>query len=376
MYIRDPVFQDIKIDEVKSKLIDTSILQRLKYIKQMGFSYIVNMGATGTRFEHSLGTMKVTDEIASRIFPGREKENEELAIVGLLHDIGHTPFSHETEEAFIKTLHKTHEQIGYDLLNGEIRDIINDHGLSFNKIKRYFQGSGKGQIVTGPLGSDRIDYLIRDSYHTGVAYGVIDYTRIKNEITFAKNNVAIYDSGLEGAESMLIARYYMYISVYLHKTSEIAASMFRKALEMAIEKGEIDPNNAARYTDYYAMYELQKLPSSSEMINKILNRRIFKLVAEIKVHGKGGITPEEAASALSAAGLDFGEFTVFESNLKGANDDILVVDRHKKKLGNLSEISKLFNVLTTLVNERKAISVACTEKKFDAANAAIKKLYG
>ena len=126
-------------------------------------------------------------------------------------------------------------------------------------------------MITGPLGSDRIDYLMRDAYHTGVAYGVIDYIRLMNKLAFSRDgNVAIYENGIDGAESMLIARYYMFSSVYLHHTTLISGAMYNLELENAIEEGSIIPEELVSFTDDKMVAELLKSNASNHIIEMVL----------------------------------------------------------------------------------------------------------
>ena len=142
MRFRDSIFKDIEISEVENKIIEDPNFQRLRYIRQGGFAFLVYQSANGTRFEHSVGTMKITKDISSNIFG---EVNEELAITGLLHDIGHPPFSHQSEPISKKYLKKSHEDLGYDIIkNSSISDIISNSTLSLNKILEYFSGKVSG----------------------------------------------------------------------------------------------------------------------------------------------------------------------------------------------------------------------------------------
>ncbi len=153
IWIKDSIFGDIKLDKDQQKIVNDPNFQRLRYIKQTGFLYLVYPGANHTRFEHSIGTMNLTKDICERL----NLEKEELILSGLLHDIGHTPFSHQSEELVEKYLHKNHEQIGEEIISkSSIRDKISESSPSFKKILSYLRGNKEGKIVTGSIGSDRL----------------------------------------------------------------------------------------------------------------------------------------------------------------------------------------------------------------------------
>jgi HD superfamily phosphohydrolase len=150
--IRDPIHGNIKLNETESKIIDTPEMQRLRYIRQLDVAYLVFPGANHTRLEHSLGAMDVTKTLISTIYT---EEVPEFSYVGLLHDIGHGPFSHLSDSIIKRYLHRDHEQIGEAVIrNSEIRDIISGSGLSFDKIMKYFKDESSIDVVGGPLGSD------------------------------------------------------------------------------------------------------------------------------------------------------------------------------------------------------------------------------
>ena len=231
-------------------------MQRLRYIRQLDMTYLVFPGANHTRFEHSLGTMHVTKALLSSI----DEKEREMAYAGMLHDIGHGPFSHLSEEQIKLYLNKDHEKIGEEILrNSEIKDIISDSDLSFDKVMDYFTNPSKMDIVCGTLGSDRIDYLMRDSHYTGVAYGVIDYERLKKRIVMNKGRMAVLESGVSAAESLLLARYFMHLNVYMHHTKIIASQMFRRAIGLALDSNVMDANELSMMYDEQLIERIAEL---------------------------------------------------------------------------------------------------------------------
>ncbi|MCL5099513.1 MAG: HD domain-containing protein [Candidatus Marsarchaeota archaeon] len=370
MYIRDPVLQEIHATSDEERIIDTNEFQRLRRVSQLGFANLVYPGATGTRFEHSLGTMRITKDLSINLYG---KIDPELSVAGLLHDVGHTPYSHATEPVFMHRLRKTHEQLGRDMIMaGPLHDAIQDSSLSLKKVLSGFDGNGKGTIITGPLGSDRLDYLMRDAYQTGVAYGIIDYVRIKNRLAYRNGKPAIYLNGVDGAESMLIARYYMLSSVYFHHTSVIASSMFNKALDACISSGEIDPKEAARFEDLRLSEALLHSKSGSKLAKDVEERKLFKrayYIDSLDVDLKKG----ELESALGHAGLDYNDYVVEINHFKGGHDDIMVIDKDGSRMGLLSKISPLFNALLGMLSRRSIVLAACEPVNVARARIALRK---
>ncbi len=361
MYIRDPVFGNVNFTEAEQTLLEDEHMQRLRYIKQTSFAYLVYPGAMNTRFEHSIGTMHVTREIAEGISDEAREGVEELCAAGMMHDIGVAPFSHSSDPALAKYLHKTHEDIGRDIIrHSSISDRIGDSTLSKKKIIDYFDGKGKGELITGALGSDRIDYLIRDSYHTGVAYGIIDFNRIKGKLAMYKGKPAVYEEGIVGAESLLIARYFMFSSVYFHHTNVIASAMYEKALEAAIDSGEMDRSVLLEYTDSEMLQKLVESKSSHELASMIKSRRLFKR-AYYKV-GVGDVDASEIRDAIEKEGFKENEYVVEVYGFKGKGDDIQVISKEREYVGKLLELSPLVSALNGVLKDRKMLLVACEKR--------------
>ena len=178
--IRDSIHQDIKISDVEQEIIDTPEFQRLRRIKQMGFAYFAYPSATHTRFEHCVGTMHLAGRVAKAL-ELNEKDTQELRLAGLLHDVGHTPFSHISplESMMQKELKKDHVLLGIDIIKMKFSHIIKKYRLDVKNIIDLVQGNGKyGNIISGGIDIDKMDYLVRDSYYTGTTYGLIDPSRL------------------------------------------------------------------------------------------------------------------------------------------------------------------------------------------------------
>ena len=273
MIIKDEIYGTISFSETEKRIIDTSDFQRLRRIKQMSLTYLVYPGATHTRFDHALGTMHLASAIAEKL----KVEGEELRLYALLHDVGHVAFSHDSEKVLKKYL-GNHEEIGKKkVCNGVIADIINEN---YSAKKIWAIGEQEiGKIVTSDIGADRMDYLKRDSHNTGVAYGVIDVDRLLHTLSMEKGELCVDQKGLEAAETLLISRFMMFSTVYLHKTTRVAAAMFCRALQAAIENNEIDPEEFLEMTDEEALMRLKKT-SSEKLIRRLTERRLYKIVEQ------------------------------------------------------------------------------------------------
>lgn len=243
-FIRDSIHGDLHLTDFELKILDTTEMQRLRRIKQLGFTNLVYPGANHTRFEHSIGTLFLANKVGNTL--GLDQEVIALLrVCGLLHDIGHSPFSHVSERA----LKNNHEVVTKEIIsNSNITDIVEEQ-FDVKLINSIIDGKTKyGKIISGDLDVDRMDYLARDSYYTGVAYGVIDTERLIYSLTYDKDKLVLTPKGVQAAESTLLARYFMYPTVYQHHTTRIVNSMFRVSLSRLLEDGNINEKEL-RYLD-------------------------------------------------------------------------------------------------------------------------------
>jgi hypothetical protein len=241
--INDPVYGFVSIpDGLVFSLIEHPWFQRLRYIKQLGMTHLVYPGALHTRFHHALGAMHL---MCSAIEILRNKghdifqdEEEAVVVAILLHDIGHGPFSHALEQTIVDGI--SHEDISTLLMN-KLNDEFNG-GLTmaieiFNGTyhKRFLH-----ELVSGQLDMDRMDYLNRDSFFTGVSEGVISFDRIIKMLNIVNDHIAVEEKGIYSIEKFIIARRLMYWQVYLHKTvvaaEQLLAKILKRARELAFEK--------------------------------------------------------------------------------------------------------------------------------------------
>ena len=273
--IRDPVHGYVQLEGFALEIADTPQMQRLRWIKQLGLASLVYPGANHTRFEHSLGAYHLANLLAKHLGLA-EEETMLIGAAALLHDVGHGPLSHATEAALIPYLRKEHESIIDILKKGELREVLDRNGLRASDIQAAINGVGLGQIVSGEIDVDRMDYLIRDAHYTGVAYGVIDRLRLLQKITLHNGELVVEAGGVQVATSLLISRLLMHPSVYYHHVCRISECMIAAAIRRMIDDG----TSAAAVK---AMDDIELFSSlqgaggyAAEMAARIRSRRIFK----------------------------------------------------------------------------------------------------
>ncbi|WAC05174.1 MAG: HD domain-containing protein [Methanoregula sp.] len=269
--IKDPVHGYIELDDFARELLDSPALQRLRYIRQLGFSYLVYPGANHTRFEHSLGTMYLSD-IAAQKFGLPDAERMLVAAAALLHDIGHGPFSHASEPLLEEYLHRTHDEIGL-YVQGQTRDILLQHNINPEELCALIKGQHPlSGIIRGDLDVDRMDYLLRDAYYTGAPYGTVDAQRLIRNMVRTDDGIILDENGINAAESLLIARTMMRPAVYFHHVSRIGESMFQLAMLEHLDGAGDEPVEQLLHMD--DMGCMHSLRSSKNSISKMLTGRI------------------------------------------------------------------------------------------------------
>ncbi len=235
--INDPVFGFISLQsELIFDLIEHPFLQRLRHIKQLGFSYLVFPGANHSRFEHALGASHLMRQAISVLrLKGHEITEEEadaVTIAILLHDIGHAPFSHVLENSLVNV---PHEEISLLLMNNLNRQFDGRLTMAIEIFRNKYKKKFLHQLVAGQLDMDRLDYLSRDSFFTGVAEGVVGIDRIIKMLNVWDDQLAVDSKGIYSIEKFLIARRLMYWQVYLHKTVVSAEFLLINILKRARE---------------------------------------------------------------------------------------------------------------------------------------------
>jgi HD superfamily phosphohydrolase len=209
--------------------------QRLRRISQMGFSYIVYPGAHHTRMHHALGAMflmqKAVQVLHSKGVVISKKEEEALYIAILLHDIGHGPFSHAMENSIVENI--SHEQISLLFMKALNQKFNKQLTLAIQIFKDQHPRKFLHQLVSGQLDMDRLDYLKRDSFYTGVPEGTVNAQRLIAMLNVKNDKLVVEEKGIYSVENFLVARRLMYWQVYLHKTGVVAEQLLVRVLKRA-----------------------------------------------------------------------------------------------------------------------------------------------
>lgn len=234
--INDPVYGFITVpSDLIFDLIAHPYFQRLRHIKQLGMTHLVYPGALHTRFHHALGAMHLMgmaiETLKTKGHNITPEEEEAVTIAILLHDIGHGPYSHALEHTIVEGI--SHEHISSLLMDNLNREFDNRLELALEIFNNKYHKTFLHQLVSGQMDIDRLDYLNRDSFFTGVSEGIIGFDRIIKMLDIANGQLAIEVKGIYSVEKFLIARRLMYWQVYLHKTVVSAEQMLVKILDRA-----------------------------------------------------------------------------------------------------------------------------------------------
>lgn len=316
---RDPIHGFIKVSDYENRIINSKPFQRLRNIKQLAMTYYIYHGAEHTRFGHSLGVMhlvaKAYDSAISEYedkFSEAKKEWQKqiLRLIALTHDIGHAPFSHASESLFSNNVE--HEDYTVEIVTKtEVADIINEIGRDF--VSRYgeeynitpelicniYMGKDAGpnsefsflkSFMDSELDCDKMDYLLRDSYYCGVKYGMYDVDRLLSSFTIYYNGeiprLAIKHGGIQVFEEFVLARYFMFIQVYFHRTRRYFDIMLGNALKHILPHG-VYPENITEYLEWDDCRVIQLLKenaANNDACYNIINRIVYPRVDYTKTH--------------------------------------------------------------------------------------------
>ena len=302
--IIDPIHDFIRVYDHELSIIDNPIFQRLRRIRQLSGAHLTYPAAQHTRFEHSLGVMHIASQAGHALHEKgilKSDDIETLRLSGLLHDIGHGPFSHLFEE-IIQEKKISHEDFGKEIiLKSEIGDSLSKNGFDKKLITKIAFGDSKFQymneIVSGALSADMMDYLLRDGYFTGAEHARIDHKRITQSLDVHKKKLALERSALYSFESMMHSRYQMFKAVYFHKTVRAAEVMLLEALRLSDDEfgfTNFNVNEFVNLTDEYVLSTLissksSKLKRARQLAEDYQNRKLLKCVFERILTGKANL---------------------------------------------------------------------------------------
>jgi HD superfamily phosphohydrolase len=291
--VRDPLWDNIRLEPAAVSVLDTATVQRLRYIRQLGHAFLVYPGATHSRFEHALGAYHLARRALSMLAERGEgrsfTEADCLAVrlAALLHDIGHYPYSHALEEAGFLD----HETIGIRRLReGALGERLHELGgeALIDRIAGLIDGSSDSPLaglVSGSLDLDKIDYLSRDARMCGVPYGTVDVDRLLASLTIVdgpegRREVGVHEKGTSALESLLFAKYQMYRNVYWHHAVRSATCMFKRAVRGAIASGRLALSTVADATDGTLDTLLLECDTTG-MARAVRDRRLYKRALDL-----------------------------------------------------------------------------------------------
>ena len=304
--IKDPVHGYVYITEAEKHLIDSYPVQRLHRLRQLAGSEFVYSGANHTRFEHSIGVMYLAGKLTENQNLSQLLSEEEIQIVrmaALLHDVGHGPFSHVFEHLLVKFLNKTHEDMTrWIIQKSELRDIISGLGYDADAIGKLAVGElrrrGKAfldQIIQSAVDVDKLDFVVRDTYHTGAEYGYVDIFRLIHMLDVLGENLAVDVGALSALESFVFARLESFRSIYFHRVGRAAQIMLATAMEAAKDElGLVDfdsPEDYLALNDYTVWTKLKECKKSRGIIEKLERRRLLKCAYDRTFHVREKMVP-------------------------------------------------------------------------------------
>jgi len=274
--IKDSVHDHIEVTGVAEDLLDTPAMQRLRHIRQLGTVSLVYPSANHTRFEHSLGVYHLASRTLDHLgVAGRAAERVRAA--ALLHDVGHPPFSHNVEELLYRHTGKYHDDVDDLLGRGRVGAVLRDHDIDPQVVSDLVAGEGTyGQLVSGELDVDRMDYLVRDAHHTGVPYGTIDHGRLIRGLTFVDGELVLAEGNVQTAESLLLARALMNPTVYQHHVARIGKAMLRRATGRLLREADHDPETVRRWDDADLLATLRRTDATADFADRLSTRDLFK----------------------------------------------------------------------------------------------------
>ena len=273
--IRDPLWNTIRLDPIAAQIVDTVEFQRLRYIRQLGFTHLVYPGATHTRFDHALGVYHLTTVALDRIRenprtpPEVLQDGHLIPYAALLHDIGHYPFSHALEELEAEYVPTHHEEVSKQFLaSPSLRDALVPLGSSAPDLLLELI-SGKSEIplrglVSGALDLDKMEYLRRDAHFSGVPYGEVDVSRLLQGLALLRDpesgqyEVGVHEKAVAALESLLFANYQMFRNVYWHHAVRAATVLYKRIVEEAVDSGLLVAHELVGPTDEELLHEISR----------------------------------------------------------------------------------------------------------------------
>jgi HD superfamily phosphohydrolase len=408
--IKDPVHGYIYITDSEKQLIDSYPVQRLHRLRQLAGSEFVYSGANHTRFEHSIGVMYLAGKLTENQNISQFLSEEEIQIVrmaSLLHDVGHGPFSHVFEHLLVKFLNKTHEDMTQWIIQkSELSDSINELGYNSDELAKLAVGElrrqGKAfldQVIQSAVDVDKLDFVVRDTYHTGAEYGYVDIFRLIHMLDVLGENLAVDVGALSALESFVLARLESFRSIYFHRVGRAAQIMLATAMEKAKDElGLIEfdsPQDYLALDDYTVWTKLKEIKESRGIIVNLERRKLLKCaydktfyarekmvpsifsVDEVREQMRNKIASEAGVEAQTIV-IDVPTVPSVPYNHSKLLEPMEIPVFQKTRTGEkvplrLSDISSVFDVLKGFIN---ILRVYTDEKYVDKVSAASVKVIG
>jgi uncharacterized protein len=383
-FIKDPIHGYIRLSQTERIVVDTRPVQRLRRLRQLAGSEFVYPAANHTRFEHVLGAMHLAGAL-SEVLPTHldAYDQEQMRLAGLLHDIGHGPFSH-VFEPLVRHLSKTHEDfVPWLVEETEVADKLDKAGFNPHRIGLLAVGRLRDkkrpyldQIISSSVDIDKMDFVVRDSFHTGAGYGSVDVHRLLNTMDVINGNLAVDGRAVATLESFLLARLESFRTIYFHRASRAVQIMIVQALEAA--KDELDllsfdkPEDYLRLDDYKVWTDLRECKKSQRIMQNLEARNLLKCAYEKTVYA-----PEELVSNVITKDTVRQDIETEIARKASVRPEDVVIDvptlpsvpyhnaveiqpldipvfkrapSGKKEIVQLSEVSRIIGVLRTFMN--------------------------
>ncbi len=386
---RDPIHRYVYVqDSVIKALIDSKEFQRLRRIKQLGTSSTTFHGAEHSRFNHSLGVYEITRRIIDEIFVGSDEwDNEERLLAlcaGLLHDIGHGPFSHSFEKVF----DLDHEDYSQKIIMGntEVNSILQQVSADFPQkvasvIGKTYENKLVVSLISSQVDADRMDYLQRDAFYTGVSYGKFDMERMLRVIRPSKDGLLIKASGVHVVEDYIMSRYQMYLQIYFHPASssneviltkifdrvkelyrahyafETAPKHFMTIFEEKVTVHDYLTLDEAVCTFYFSQWQNESDEILSDLCKRFLNRNLFRYIEFADTDENRRIF-EELKQLFHAVGINSEYYLSVNASSNVGYDEYMPSDKVRQPVsllladGRCEDLSMHSSIVATIMGKR------------------------
>ena len=406
--IKDAVHGYVYVTEPEKEIIDSYPMQRLRRLRQLAGSEYVYPGANHTRFEHCVGVMFLAGKVVENPYLSRivtDEEADMIRMAGLLHDVGHGPFSHVFEQLLIRDLEMTHEDVtSWIIAKSEVADKITKMGFKTEDVAKLAVGKLHkpekafwDQIISSGVDVDKQDFIVRDTYHTGAEYGFIDVFRLIHALDVLGEDLAVELGALSALEAFMIARIESFKSIYFHRVGRAAQIMLATAMEKANAELGLTafktPEDYMALDDYAVWAALKKCEKSKEIIASLERRKLLKCAYERTFYEKDAMISNIFSRETHRRQMQ-GEI----AKEAGVNEEAVIIDvptvpsvpyhhavmtesmeipvfmRNQpagKRMQRLSETSKIFEMLKGFINILRVYTDESNREKVEKATAKI-----